>query len=68
METLNSTIKAGQWVCTFRSDSSLFSLILGVQIFLPEASNELVPASGIGNTDSEMSIDDGKTLDRLVTH
>ena len=33
-------------------------MILGVQIFFPEASNELVPASGMGNADSEMSTDE----------
>ena len=41
----------------FRSNSFLFSVILGVQVFFPEASNELVPASGMGNAESEMSID-----------
>ena len=44
-------------VCTFRSNSFLFSIILGVQIFFPKASNELAPSSGIGNADSEMSIE-----------
>ena len=48
----------GFTVCTFRSNSFLLSVILGVQIFFPEASNELAPASGMGNADSEMSIED----------
>ena len=36
--------------------SFLFSMNLGAQIFFPRASNELVPASGMGIADSEMSI------------
>ena len=45
------------WVCTPRSISFLPSMILETHIFLPEASIEPVPASGMGDADSEMSID-----------